>query len=167
MAVFEIAYDWMMDNEDAGRKYAQVPDAPPGAFAISGINSVSFPSDFSAISALAQSSRGPSIQRFYQVRFWSIWFQQLLSDDLSKRVFDAAVNMGSSEAVKLLQAALGASVAQDGAWGPVTLQAANSANPDVIVEAFKQVRITHYKAIVESNPADAKYLSEWLARASK
>ena len=45
MSIWTTAYNWMLDNEDAEREYKVVPDAPPGAFAISGINSAAFPPD--------------------------------------------------------------------------------------------------------------------------
>ncbi len=170
MASFEIAYEWIMNNEDARRAYAQVPDAPPGAFAISGINSAAFPSDFAAIEAIPQAQRGPSIKRFYEVHFWNNWFSQLLSDDLAKRVFDAAVNMGAGTAIRLLQTAanaLGGALTVDGGWGTLTLTAANSANPAALIAAFIEAREDHYREIVRNNPADEKYLEEWLARAGK
>ena len=170
MASFEIAYEWMMNREDARRAYARVSDSPPGAFAISGINSAAFPSDFAAIEAIPQAQRGPSIKRFYQLRFWNTWFSQLLSDDLAKRVFDAAVNMGAGTAIRLLQTAanaLGGALTVDGGWGTLTLTAANSANPAALIAAFIEARENYYRAIVQNNPADKKYLEEWLARAGK
>ena len=170
MADFQTCYDWMLDNEDARRAYAQIPDAPPGAFAISGINSKSFPSDFAAIVAINQAKRGPSIFRFYQLHFWNSWFDQLLSDEIAKRVFDAAVNMGAGTAVKLLQIAinaLGGSLTIDGTWGPATLAAANGSDPTALYQAFITARENHYREIVQKNPADTKYLPEWLARAGK
>ena len=170
MASFEIAYEWMMNSEDARRAYARVSDSPPGAFAISGINSAAFPSDFAAIEAIPQSQRGPSIKRFYQLHFWNNWFSQLLSDDLAKRVFDAAVNMGAGTAIRLLQTAanaLGGALTADGGWGTLTLTAANSANPAALIAAFIEAREDHYREIVRNNPADEKYLEEWLARAGK
>ena len=159
-----------MESEDPQRKYAEVPDAPPGAFAISGINSAAFPSDFAAIEAIPQAQRGPSIKRFYEVHFWNNWFSQLLSDDLAKRVFDAAVNMGAGTAIRLLQTAanaLGGALTVDGGWGTLTLTAANSANPAALIAAFIEAREDHYREIVRNNPADEKYLEEWLARAGK
>ena len=170
MASFEIAYEWMMNSEDARRAYARVSDSPPGAFAISGINSAAFPSDFAAIEAIPQAQRGPSIKRFYQLHFWNNWFSQLLSDDLAKRVFDAAVNMGAGTAIRLLQTAanaLGGALTVDGGWGTLTLTAANSANPAALIAAFIEARKDHYREIVRNNPADEKYLEEWLARAGK
>lgn len=170
MASFDIAYDWMMDNEDARRAYAQIPDAPPGAFAISGINSAAFPEDFGVIAATPQSQRAPKVQAFYAEKFWNNWFSQLLSDDLAKRIFDEAVNAGEGTAVRVLQEAinaLGGALTVDGGWGTLTLTAANSANPAALIAAFIEARENYYRAIVQRNPADQKYLQEWLARAAK
>jgi lysozyme family protein len=177
MASFEIAYEWMMDNEDAGRKYALVPDDPPGAHAISGINSAAFPNDFEMIAAKPQAERGQWVKLFYHVRFWSptpscpTWYAQLLSDEVAKRVFDAAVNMGEGTAVKLLQtaieAAAGISIGVDGEWGPATLHGANNCNPDMLSAAFRRARVAHYREIVLKNPAKGKFLDNWLARAGK
>ncbi len=170
MSDFGICFEWMMDNEDARRAYAQVPDAPPGAFAISGINSHAFPTDFAAIAAISQAQRGPSIKRFYALHFWNTWFQQLLSDDVAKRVFDEAVNAGAGAAVRVLQTAinaLGGALTVDGGWGTLTLTAANGLNPETLYRAFITAREDHYRAIVQNNPADAKYLEIWLARAGK
>jgi len=168
MANFDIAFEWMMHNEDPRGEYALVKDAPaPTGQAISGINSVAFPTEFAAVFAIPQQERLPAVRAFYLKNFWNRWFYQLDSDELAKRVFDTAVNMGPGTAVKLLQQALGPPVARDGAWGPATLQAANSAAPDTLVAAFRRARICHYSIIAENNPADAKFLAGWEARASK
>jgi lysozyme family protein len=159
-----------MESEDPQRKYAEVPDAPPGAFAISGINSAAFPSEFAAIAAIPQAQRGSAVKDFYQKEFWNNWFSQLLSDDLAKRVFDASVNMGAGTAIRLLQTAanaLGGALTVDGGWGTLTLTAVNSANPAAFIAAFIEARENYYRAIVQNNPADQKYLQEWLARAGK
>lgn len=171
MASFDIAFEWLMDNEDAKREYAEVPDAPPGAHVISGINDSKFPNQFDVIATLPQAQRGPAVKAFYDGIFWNPWFGQLISDEVAKRVFDAAVNMGEGTAVKLLQtaieAAAGISLGVDGEWGPATLHGANNCNPDMLAAAFRNVRSQHYREIVLNNPADAKYLNGWLARASK
>ena len=170
MADFQTCYDWMMESEDPQRKYAEVPDAPPGAFAISGINSAAFPAEFQVIAKIPQANRGGAIRLFYEVHFWNNWFSQLLSDDLAKRVFDAAVNMGAGTAIRLLQTAanaLGGALTVDGGWGTLTLTVANSANPAALIAAFIEARENYYRAIVQRNPADQKYLQEWLARAGK
>ena len=164
----------MMDNEDPSRAHKTVPDAPPGAWAISGINSAAFPEQYAAIAAIPQAERGPAVQAFYQREFWNQWLQALSSDDVAKRVFDAAVNMGSGTACKLFQQAVNAvpvplsgQIAEDGGWGLNTVVAANCCDPVALVAAFKKVRVFHYDTIVHEHPNDARYLTEWVARAEK
>jgi lysozyme family protein len=91
------------------------------------------------------------------------WFDQIESNEVAKRVYDASVNMGKGTAVKLLQEAVGCPV--DGLWGPKTIAAVN-AEGDALVGAFKQVRSSHYVVIAQNNPEDEKYLDAWLARAN-
>jgi len=167
MASFDLAYDFMMDNEDAARACAIVPDAPAGAHAISGINSAAFPASYAAIAALVQDQREAAVYQFYKVKFWNSWFAQLQSDELAKRVFDESVNAGGETAVSLLQRALGPPVAVDGGWGPQTLAASNSADPDALVTAFISERVRYYEAIAARHSSDEKYLAEWLVRARK
>jgi len=174
MADWNTAYNWMMDNEDSQRACAEVPDAPPGAFAISGVNSASWPTEYAAIAAVPQADREPLVQQFYENHFWNQWFAQVLSDDVCMRVFDFAVNGGSGPSVRCLQQAVnsllppGATpIAEDGGWGPATLGATNAADPVALVPAFQAQRVAHYQAIVAANPAQAQYLNAWTARANK
>jgi len=184
MANWNTAYTWMMDNEDPHRACAQVPDAPEqldpvtghriGAFAISGVNSAAWPTEFAAIASLPQNQREPRVQQFYRNHVWNQWFAQLLSDDVCKRVFDFAVNASGKRAVRCLQQAVNslhaageAQLAEDGVWGAMTLHAANAADSAALVAAFQQQRVDAYQAIVAANPAREKYLAEWIARARK
>ncbi|HEY1985981.1 MAG TPA: putative peptidoglycan-binding domain-containing protein [Terracidiphilus sp.] len=179
MADWNTAYNWMMDNEDTARACRQVPDAPPAGFtgacyAISGINSGAWPTQFATIAALPQADRGASVQQFYRDQFWNNWYAQVASDDLCKRVFDFAVNGGTNPAVRCLQQAVNslpsngtAPIAEDGGWGPATLAAVNDADPDALVSAFNAKRVAHYQAIVADKPGDAPYLAVWTARAQK
>jgi len=151
----------------------QAPDAAPAGvngpcYAISGINSGAWPAEYAAISALPQPSRVPAVQAFYEEHFWNDWLVQLDSDDLAKRVFDFAVNGGAGTAVMTMQRAvnsLGGSLTVDGGWGPLTVAAANAADQEALVQAFIAARAAHYRAIAAANPADAKFLRQWLARA--
>ena len=179
MADWNTAYNWMMDNEDAARACAQVPDACPSGVAgpchaISGINSGAWPAEFAAIKAVKRAGREPLVQQFYQNHFWNRWFAQLNSDDICKRIFDFAVNAGSSTSVRCLQQAVNSllaagetQLAEDGGWGPKTLGAANAADPAALVSAFQTERVAYYQAIVAADPAKAKYLAAWIARARK
>jgi lysozyme family protein len=177
MANWEVCFNWMMDFEDATRAYATVKDAAPAGwtsgpvFAISGINSAAFPGEFEAINAIAQHERALAVEQFYQRNFWNKWLEQITSDEVAKRVFDAAVNMGPGTAVKLLQKAIEVSkaiaLAVDGQWGPNTVYSTNGCDISTLVAAFQEARKEHYLNIVATNPKDAQYLPKWLARASK
>ena len=172
MADLTTCYLWMLENEDPTHAYAVVPDAPPGAHAISGINSAAFPSQFEAIEALPQNQRGPAVWSFYVDQFWNSWFAQLVSDEVAKRVYDASVNMGPGTAVYLLQQAVNDSspatvLNEDSQWGPKTVGAANACDPVALVAAFKSARVFHYECIVKANPQEEKYLAAWITRAEK
>jgi lysozyme family protein len=177
MADWNIAYNWMMDNEDEKRACRQVPDASPNGvagpcFAICGINSAVFPAEFEAIAALPQESRETSVRQFYQNHFWNQWFAQLSSDDLCKRVFDFAINAGSGASVRCLQQAINAlaaagtsPLAEDGGWGPLTLATANAADPAALQDAFTARRVAYYRAIAAAHPGKQRYLAAWIKRA--
>jgi lysozyme family protein len=172
MANWDVCFSWMLDNEDATRAYKVVPDAPPGAHAIAGVNSGAWPAEYAAIAALPQDQRGPLVEAFYQERFWNKWYTQLTSDEVAKRVLDASVNMGSVAAVRCLQEACNEEggfdppLAEDGKWGQHTIAAVNSSGA-WLISAFRQARVARYKAIVAANPALAHYLPQWIARAEK
>jgi lysozyme family protein len=179
MADWNTAYNWMMDNEDMPRACKQVPDSPPAGFtgacyAISGINSGAWPTQFQAIAAIPQAQRAASVQQFYHDHFWNEWYAQIASDDVSKRVFDFAVNGGAGSSVRCLQQAVNslggdgaAPIAEDGGWGPKTIAAVNAVDAKALTAAFIARRIAHYQAIANANPANAQYLKAWTARAQK
>ncbi len=69
MAQFSPAFDFLMVSEDPEKYCEEVPDAPVGARAISGVNSAAWPLDFDKIAALPQSERLPAVQAFYETNF--------------------------------------------------------------------------------------------------
>ena len=171
MASFDIAFAWLMSSEDPQYKYEDVPDAPPGARAISGINSAQQPEGYATVARVPQAQRAPIVKGFYQNTFWNRYFDGLTSDELAKRVFDAAVNMGAGTAVRLLQTAIehssGLTDGIDGELGPQTVFRANACNPDMLAACFRQLRGDHYRAIAAAKPEESKYLNGWLARAER
>ena len=177
MAEWSIAYNRMMDSEDAPRAYRKVPDcAPRGVagpcFAISGINSAVFPREFAAIAACEQAKRGALVEAFYCSHFWNAWLERMKSDEVAARVFDYGVNAGQGTAVRALQQALNARagiahLAEDGRWGEQTLAAANAAEEHALVAAFVEVRVEHYRRIASSDAGKAQYLAAWVARARR
>jgi lysozyme family protein len=183
MALFDVSFRWAMQNEDPLMQYKTEPDAPPGAFAISGINSAKWPEEYAFIESLAQDQRAVAVKAFYFKNFWctprgTSWFDQIASDEVSKRVFDFAVNAGSVAAVRCLQEACNSlkrtdpsglptefHLHVDGELGQDTVGTANDTDSATLVAAFQQARVAYYKAIVAANPADAVYLAAWTARA--
>lgn len=87
-----------------------------------------------------------------------------LGSGLNLSFFDAAVNEGSTEAIKILQAALGEPV--DGIWGPLTAAAAGRTPVAAAVSRFFNRRIQVYKDIAAAHPNDERFLVGWERRAT-
>jgi lysozyme family protein len=161
-----------MESEDPQHLCEKVSDAPPGAWAISGVNSAAFPGEFEAIAALAQNERALAVEQFYERNFWKVWYAQLTSDEVAKRVFDAAVNAGSVASVRCLQEAVNSfpiqvPLVEDGVFGPQTVAKANILHAPSLVSNFCARRVAYYQAIVAAHPEDAQYLKAWTARAQR
>lgn len=178
MADWNTAYNWMMDFEDSNRACSRVLDLAPAnvsgpCYAISGINSGLYPTQFDAIAAAVQSEREPLVQQFYHDNFWNTWFDQITSNEIGKRVFDFAVNGGPGTAVKCLQEAVNglvtnsSSIDEDGHWGPKTVAAVNAADPEAVVTAFKAKRLAYYQDVAAHKPGAAQSLVGWTKRANQ
>ena len=94
----------------------------------------------------------------YKARYWDACQCSDLIRGVDYAVFDAAVNMGSSRAAKLLQAALG--VTADGSIGRATIAAATAADPVELLEAFSLGKEEFYKSL----PTFATFGKGWLNR---
>ncbi len=68
----------------------------------------------------------------YRVDYWTAVRGDALPTGLDLLVFDTAINMGCTAAVRLLQEAVGVTV--DGIIGPVTLAYAHQAMPELLVD---------------------------------
>ena len=79
------------------------------------------------------------LRTIYRDGYWD----EVRGDDLPSGIdfatFDFAVNSGPSRAAKFLQRVLG--VTQDGVIGPVTLSAAQSANPEAVIRHLCDQRL--------------------------
>ena len=74
MALFDVSFRWAMQNEDPLMQYKTEPDAPPGAFAISGINSAKWPEEYAFIESLAQDQRAAELDPLSpEILFDSVW----------------------------------------------------------------------------------------------
>ena len=175
MSDFKTDLPFALENEDSQQLHAIVPDDPPGSYAISGINSHSFPEQFKKIVAIPQSQRGPAVDEFYEEQFWNS-YQGQLSDLIEKRILDEEINAGMKEGIIVLQKAIndcGVKIDVDGYWGPKTVMAANSLDQNTLLNSIRKERLQYYKDIVAANPAKAKYLGTeqhpgpWWIRALK
>ena len=66
----------------------------------------------------------------YRKQYWDVCQCDAMPDALRYPLFDAAVNSGSGQAIKWLQACVGVKV--DGGIGPITRQAVNMASPQIV-----------------------------------
>ena len=80
------------------------------------------------------------------------------------KIFDVGVNAGLTRAVKLAQQVCGADV--DGIMGPNTLKAINETEEGLFFMHFIPALESFYMDIVERNPAQQKFMRQWLVRAS-
>lgn len=97
----------------------------------------------------------------YRVSYW-LPHCPLLKPGLDLFFFDTAVNMGSTRAVKLLQASLGITV--DGLWGPVTEGKATAITDAVPIIRDQETR---RQRTYESFGGFARFGRGWLARDHK
>ena len=96
----------------------------------------------------------------YQVRYWTPAGCDAVPDVLKFDLFDMAVNQGVPSAVKALQHAVG--VTEDGALGPMTIQAVLATLPVRLLFRFDAARLVHY-----AEDSDAQLLAfgrGWLRR---
>ena len=77
-------------------------------------------------------------------------------------VFDCAVNSGGHRAITILQQAL--RITADGDLGPVTREAANSADIETVLKDYLTHRARFYHDLVESKPQLEKFLNGWFRR---
>jgi lysozyme family protein len=107
-----------------------------------------------------------------EIYFRDFWVkakcEQIENDDVAVKFFDSCVNVGISQAVKLMQRALraaGTQVTEDGIIGPITLKAINEAEGTDLLAALKSESAGHYRLIANLNPSQKRFIEGWLNRA--
>lgn len=103
----------------------------------------------------------------YHGAFWSLMRGDEIKDqDIAANLFDFFVNAGNFAVIEMQKClvARGAHIKIDGAIGPVTIDAINSAPPE-LYEDFYQARIEYYKRLAHDYPKMAVFLTGWLRRA--
>lgn len=108
----------------------------------------------------------------YKTGFWvPNRCDQIKSELVAIKIFDMAVNMGSSQAWKLVQRAankLGSQLTVDGRVGPNTISAVNSYHrvDYDLVNIIRERQANFYETIIERNPSQAKFRLGWRRRAA-
>jgi lysozyme family protein len=85
------------------------------------------------------------ITPFYKALYFDKAYCPDLPIGVDYLVFDAAVNMGVGQAVRLLQRALG--VVADGAIGPNTMKAINEADTKKLIDDFSAQKELFYRSL--------------------
>lgn len=113
--------------------------------------------------------------KIYRYSYWDlIRGDEFKSQALANTVFDHAIHDGPSDAVELLQFALGGfgpSLLSDGILGPKTMEAmaricSTPASESALVNRFNLERLERYYDKVRSHPDRACYLEGWWKRAA-
>ena len=108
-------------------------------------------------------------KRIYREKFWQKnHYDRVIDCDVATKIFDMSVNMGATQAHKLLQRALnglGDSLAVDGIIGPITITAMNTVDPDSLVEALRDEQRRFYLSLIKNRPSLAVFQRGWLRRA--
>lgn len=99
-------------------------------------------------------------------------FDLLQDQRVLTKVLDLAVNMqwaGHGAATQILQEAIndcGVECAVDSSFGSVTADAANSVEPNELLEAIGLRALEHYQKIEDRNPEQQAWFKNWEHRAS-
>ncbi len=106
----------------------------------------------------------------YKKDFWdNQGYSQIEDIPLASKVFDLGVNMGTKNAVILLQRALKAngfkSLEDDGVYGSATNEALKNTDPKKVLIALRSEAAGYYRRLVASNSSQKVFLKGWLNRA--
>lgn len=97
-------------------------------------------------------------KQIYYVDFWMRVKGEKLHNALAFQLFDAAINHGPGNAIRMVQRAV--SVADDGVVGPLTLDAIKNRGIDDTLKLFNAERIDFFTKISTFN----KYGRGWMRR---
>jgi lysozyme family protein len=102
-------------------------------------------------------------EELYLRDYWKPVKGNALPPALAFVTFDAAVNLGVRQAVRLLQAVL--RVPQDGIMGPETISAAKTALPrHEAVASFLELRLRYYESLAQKSALHLASLYGWRMR---
>jgi lysozyme family protein len=106
----------------------------------------------------------------YKKDFWdNQGYSQIEDITLASKVFDLGVNMGTKNAIILLQRSLKAngfkSLEDDGIYGSATKEALSTSDPKKVIIALRSEAAGYYRRLVTANQSQKVFLKGWLNRA--
>lgn len=109
-------------------------------------------------------------QEIYYKHFWLKNKCDLISNEIiAAKFFDMSVNMGLTQAAKLLQKSLNNfklfKLDEDGRIGPKTIIAVNQVHPDQLLHIMRKECEAFYIRLVDRKPEFKKFLKGWTNRA--
>lgn len=182
MADFSIAFNYLMDSEDATRS-GVVTDDPslehPEAKARFGINSGAFPEALTeGFYTMPTDQALEWAATFYKYRFFAaIGGYQIACQSIANKFLDLAVNEGIEQATKIVQRAANYTLKPiaigylpltvDGIPGPKTSEAINACAPEQLLPAIKDYASQFYRDIAARMKWSPRQLAALLARANR
>jgi len=165
MAKFEPAVEKLLKVEGGFARYDSTAGAVNHGITQRFLQSVGLPCSVGYVRGLTAKAAA----EIYHKYFWAtLRLGELDSQKLAETVLLAAVNIGSSRAVRMLQKVLrdmGAQIRVDGVLGPKTLRAANSMPPENLIYRFKAQLAGFYRRLARRYPTRyGQYLDGWLGR---
>jgi lysozyme family protein len=151
MASFDLAISVVLAHENG---YINDPN-DPGKETKYGISKRSYPNlDIKNLTVNEAKS-------IYKRDYWQ--YDEIKSQSIATKIFDIAVNIGTSEIIKIVQEILG--IVQDGVLGPETMDAINGTDSIHLLSEIRAYVAVYYAQIVVHNPSQEVYLLGWMRRA--
>lgn len=159
MALFDPAFEFLLPHEGG---LVDDPD-DPGGITKYGISKLTYPEvDVANLSV-------EDAAAIYKRDWWDAHNYDCITDQkIANKVFDLAVNMGASQAHKILQRACGDCgnpTVVDGKFGPNTLAAVNASDATTLLDYMRIHAREFYQDLVRRRPSSQKFLAGWLKRA--
>ena len=106
----------------------------------------------------------------YHRDWWDKYrYGDIKDQDVATKVFDLSVNMGPSQAHRILQRAVNfvsnAGLKVDGILGPKTFAATNAANPAKVLQVIRYKAAEYYHSLARKRKESREFLLGWLNRA--
>lgn len=116
-----------------------------------------------SIEALTEAQARAIYQRDYWVPLW-----EKLDQAVANKLFEMAVHLGQSAAVRLTQQALrelgDREITIDGRFGPQTLQAMRLTPGPALLRAMRTTLADHYVDLIRNDPTQLAFLKGWMRR---